>query len=57
MAKILDRKEWGDDGSLALDLDCNCILILPKERRDLASGNNITCLCEMKRSETESPHG
>lgn len=47
MSRILDRREWDDgEGSLALDLDCNCILIVPAERRHLADGGTITCLCE-----------
>lgn len=32
MADILDRKEWDDDGSLALDLSCGCIIVVPNAR-------------------------
>ena len=43
MAEILDRKEWGHDGSLALDLSCGCIVVLPKDCRALAAGKRFTC--------------
>ena len=52
MSEILGRKEWGDDGSLALDLSCGCIVVVPERSRVLVIGNEFPCFkCDFDRPE------
>lgn len=43
MSEILNRKEYGDDGSLALDLSCGCTIVVPERSRVLVIGNEFVC--------------
>ena len=52
MAEILERKECGGDGSVAIDLSCGCKIVVPERSRALVSGSEILCFkCDLGRPE------
>lgn len=52
MSKILERRETGGDGSLALDLSCGCTIVLPEKSRVLVTDDEFTCFkCDFGRPE------